>query len=204
MRSRCVSRSLSLPLCQMVRTDSGESENRIPSSLKSCQATKSCDTATRGAAESHFCVSVISMGQHEIAPFGPGLLLLAGAGDLRFEWRHSGMSAVSPSPLLRAASLLLETAAMLVCEPAIAGSAHPITHASTAIHREIATVIPALTMCQVEFIFSGLYTFRSLAAGSSSHPLPVGGLVSNSEAQDKKGADLSLLPFGPAFGPVCD
>jgi hypothetical protein len=114
----------------MVRTDSGESENRIPSSLKSCQATKSCDTATRGAAESLFCVSVISTGQHEIAPFGPGLLLLAGAGDLRFEWRHSGMSAVSPSPLLRAASLLLEPAAMLVCEPAIAGSAHAITHAN--------------------------------------------------------------------------
>jgi hypothetical protein len=165
----------------MVRTDSGASENRISWRLKSCQATKSCENATRGAAESHFCVSVISRGQHQIAPLGAGLLLLAGADELPFEWWHSGISALRPVPPLRATSPMPETAAVLICELAIAGSAHPMTHATTAIQREIAAAVPALTMCQVEVIFFGLDTFCSPANMSDSKfrklalPLPGGG-----------------------------
>jgi Flp pilus assembly CpaE family ATPase len=44
--------------------------------------------------------------------------------------------------------------AKLACDPVIAGSVQPMTHATTAIHRETATAVAALTICQVKCILT--------------------------------------------------
>lgn len=161
MRSRRVSSSVSLPLCQMEDTDSAELENLVALKLKSEETIGPWKRLTSRAAVSHFCASVISNGQHDIAPLGPDFLPLTGTDGLPPEWWQSSLSAIRPAWLSLPAWFALDDACRFACKPASAGSAHPRTHDTTAIQKEIATAIPALTitLCRAGRILFGLYTF---------------------------------------------
>lgn len=86
MRSSCVSRSVSLPLCQTGGTNSAESKNRTVAKVKSDARTKSLVGATCSVTVSGFEVTVTSTGQHDIAPPRTGFGSFGFAGALPPEW----------------------------------------------------------------------------------------------------------------------
>lgn len=166
MRSKCVSRRVSLPPCQREGADSTPLETRVAAKSKSIETAKSCDKSTRAANVSHFCVSATSSGQHDTAPFGPGFLPSVGTVGSPPEWWQFSISAISPAWLEVAALVALEDASTLACDSAITGSVQPMTHATTAIHKEMPTAVPALIMYLADCIH--LRTIHLPRAGGSS------------------------------------
>lgn len=133
-------------MCGMGGAVSIMAEKPLSMSSKFAGWTKSCETAALVVSGFHLCVSVISTGQQDTAEFGRGFLSFPGAGRRPLEWWQPSMSAMSPvRPWF---------VATLACDPVIAGSAQPMTHATTAIHRETPTAVPALTICQVKCILT--------------------------------------------------
>jgi len=139
--------------CQMNGLVSTKAQKPLSVSSKFAGRTKSCETPAFVASGFHFCVSVISTGQHDTAPFGTGFLSFPGADGWPLEWWQPPMSAMTPvcKPLV----------ATLVCDSVIAGNVQPITQATTAIHRETPTAVPALTVCHVERIQTHTYSTKT-------------------------------------------
>jgi hypothetical protein len=139
-------------VCGMGAAVSTTAEKPLSMSSGFAGRAKSCETAALVASGFHFCVSVISTGQHDTAPTGAGFLSFPGADGWPLEWWQPSMSAMSPvRPWF---------VATLACELLIAGSVQPMTHATTAIHSETPTAVPTLTMCHVERI--GIATIHLL------------------------------------------
>jgi hypothetical protein len=95
MRSRCVSRSVSLPLCETGGTNSVERKHRIVARVNADAGTKSLGGATCSVSALGFEVTVTSTGQQDIPPPRTGLLEFGFAGALVAEWwGQFGMSAI--------------------------------------------------------------------------------------------------------------
>src|SRR5437588_3611643 len=156
MRRRCVSRSVFRPPCELGGMVATKLESPVNSESKLTNTTKSREAPIRAFSGIHFCSSVISRGQHDTAPFGLGLRFSPGPDGMPLEWWQLSMSAMSPVWLPCPA--LLEDGATFTCDSAIAGCAQPMTQASKAIHKEVPTAVPALTMCRRLRIFFLLYT----------------------------------------------
>ncbi len=94
MRSNCVSRSLSLPLCQTGGTNCAERKIRIVARVNSDARTKSFAGAMCSVIVSGFEVTVTSTRQHDIPP-RTGFPPLGFAGTVPREWcGQFGMSAI--------------------------------------------------------------------------------------------------------------
>jgi hypothetical protein len=102
---------------------------------------KYCGRATPIVAASHFAATVTSRGQHDIPWIGEDFPSLGFTGDLLLEWQQCSTFVIGPD--WRWSDKV--------------GSAQPMNHASTPIHKETNVAMHALNVCKQLRISSSLY-----------------------------------------------
>src|SRR5208282_4521201 len=102
---------------------------------------KCCGGTTAIVAASHLAATVTSTGQHDIPWLGEDFPSLGFTGDLPPEWQQCSAFVIGPD----------------WCCSAKVGSAQPMKHARTPIHRETNVAIHALNVCNDGCISSSLY-----------------------------------------------
>ena len=102
---------------------------------------KCCGGATAIVAASHFAATVTSRGQHDIPWLGEDFPSLGFTGDLPPDWQQCSAFVIG----------------LDWCWSAKVGSAQPMKHARTPIHRDTNVAIHALNVCNGGFISFSLY-----------------------------------------------